>query len=87
MESNGFAIQVKITAGEDLPYEFFNQHESNEFVIVNFTEENVQIQSGTNENPGWTIGTVPEASPQNADVTECAPNNRADKETDGNNTT
>ena len=76
-----------MTAREDLPYELFDQHESNEFVIVNSTEENVQIQSGSNKNPGSTIVTVPEASPQNADVTECARNNRADNETDGNNTT
>ena len=87
VKSNGFAIQVEMTARENLPYESFNQHESNEFVIVNSTKENVQIQSGSNENPGSTIVKVPEASPQNADVTECAPNNRADNETDGKNTT
>lgn len=54
-------------------------------MIVNSTEENVQVQSVSNKNPGSTIVTVPEALQQNADANEHAPKNRADNETHGNN--
>ena len=71
-----------MTAQEDFPYELFNQHESNEFVIVDSAEESVQAQSVRNKNPDSIIVTGPETPPLDADIGECVPNNWAHNERD-----